>query len=218
MALEFNEWLFDRDNIWLQPNSLVLSALHISAYPRIHMWTDTVWSSQWQGREEMVLEGCQAGSSEWPYMVKSAVSRTERQKRQRQWRSIEIWNTQWPKYGKRPRISCTSSAFLWEVQLSKAATVVYVRQKRTNVSLCTDPGITNCKGWALDEWCIEGLNPNQTHLTSDRPLCTEAAFEALTCNMPSALGNRLLRLHVKTKDTDSSKWLSLIKMLMAKTG
>lgn len=52
--------------------------------PEIHMCTDTAQSSQWQGREEMVLEGCQAGSSEWPYMVKSAVSMTERQKRQRQ--------------------------------------------------------------------------------------------------------------------------------------
>lgn len=92
MALWFSEWLCDRDNIWLQPNSLILAALHISAYPRIHMCTDTAWGSQWQGREEMVLEGCQAGSSEWPYMVKSAVSRTKRQKRQRQRQlsSIEV--------------------------------------------------------------------------------------------------------------------------------
>lgn len=95
MALEYSEWLCDRDNIWLQPSSLILAALHISAYPRIHVCTDTAWSSQWQGREEMVLEGCQAGSSEWPYMVKSAVSRTERQKRQRQRRlsSIEVLET-----------------------------------------------------------------------------------------------------------------------------
>lgn len=83
-ALGYSEWLIDRNNIWLQPNSLILAALHISAYPRIHMCTYTARSSQWQGREEMVLEACQAGSSEWPYMVKSAVSRTERQKRQRQ--------------------------------------------------------------------------------------------------------------------------------------
>lgn len=68
---------------WLQPSSLILGALHISAYPWIHMCSDTAGSSQWWCREEMVLEGCQAGSSKWPYMVKSAVSMTERH----QWES-----------------------------------------------------------------------------------------------------------------------------------
>lgn len=104
----------DRDNIWLQPSSLILAALHNSTYPRIHMCTDTAWGSQWQCREEMVLEGCQAGSSEWPYMVKSAVSRTERQKRQRQRQpsSTELWNTNWEKYGERPGILFTPTVFL----------------------------------------------------------------------------------------------------------
>lgn len=73
----YTKWLLDRGNIWFQPSSLILAILHLSAYPRIHMGTDTPWSSQSWGREEMVLEGRQIGSSEWPYMVKSAVSMTE---------------------------------------------------------------------------------------------------------------------------------------------
>lgn len=66
--------------------------LPISAYPRIHMSTGTAWSNQWQDREEMVLERCQAGSSEWPYMVKSAVSRVSGRKwqRQRQLSGVEV--------------------------------------------------------------------------------------------------------------------------------
>lgn len=31
----------DIDNMQLQPNSLILAALHVSSYPRIHMCTDT---------------------------------------------------------------------------------------------------------------------------------------------------------------------------------
>lgn len=97
MALGCSEWLCVTETTSdFNPVLSSWPALHISAYPRIHMCTDTAWTNQWRGREEMVLEGCQAGSSEWPYMVKSAVSRTERQKRhrQRQPSGIEVLETQ----------------------------------------------------------------------------------------------------------------------------
>lgn len=84
-TVRHSKWLCDLETtLDLSTDSLILAALPIPAYPTIHMCTGTASSSQWQGREEMVLEGCQAGSSEWPYMVKSAVSRTERQQWQRQ--------------------------------------------------------------------------------------------------------------------------------------
>lgn len=87
----------------------------------------------------MVLEGCQAGSCEWPYMVKSAVSRTEQQKqqRQRQQNSIEVLEHKlWPKNGEGLWILCTPSVFLCvETEHSLVSSQTVVMRDRTEI-LC----------------------------------------------------------------------------------
>lgn len=67
----------------------------------------------------MDLEGCQAGSSEWPYMVKSEVSRTEQQKQQRQLNSIVILEHKLTKvWGKTIDIIHTQCIFVRRINIA----------------------------------------------------------------------------------------------------
>lgn len=106
----------------------------------------------------------------WPYMVKSAVSRTQQQKRQRQTQvsSIEILKHTLTE-GEIKNIMQTKCILCVE---SNWCMWDWAETEQNTMSLCTHQGFTNSKGWALDDW----IQIKHTH-TPDHSVGAEAEFE-----------------------------------------